>query len=505
MSISYSGVVGFGSGKVTLPSVETWGANMNILRDPPKAIYTRKIDKVGQTSEITQMIDYSGDRVCEAILPYARGVNPMVGVSYDNYGNNGGQKSGGVARMGLDNSGSSGKNAYLPYRIMNGGAFRPPVKDQRDLLPLSRLPRVWTSSFTQPGFADFSKKAICQGDNYRNVRKEESMLRACIRPTATYQLETPIIENYEITSMIKNPVKVSVTSGIEARGKVNGEMGEVHGGLRDVLQVERTVNKSGQGGSTPSRGLVTENYIQDRVRGQYGANKSSSQITTSIQDVMNINPEQHVQERVRGSFASNRSENRQVTPISELLADNPENNIQERVKGSYGANRSLPINTTSIEEVMQTPGNVIRESFTTDYNTPMRREERNDFSRDSPLVLDSKITVYNTNTDKRKNIHVPLGDYQQEREYTNNRPNTSAQTRSVIETKYEDFERKAYNLKPTVSGGSFSPTPMIPTNNREELVPEFDTQKMKLRENVYTMQQDRNTAIGAIPFQDVYG
>ena len=33
MSFSYSGVVGYG--KTTLPSVESWGENMNILRDPP--------------------------------------------------------------------------------------------------------------------------------------------------------------------------------------------------------------------------------------------------------------------------------------------------------------------------------------------------------------------------------------------------------------------------------------------------------------------------------------
>ena len=33
MSLSYSGLVNHG--KLTLPSVDTWGTNMNILRDPP--------------------------------------------------------------------------------------------------------------------------------------------------------------------------------------------------------------------------------------------------------------------------------------------------------------------------------------------------------------------------------------------------------------------------------------------------------------------------------------
>ena len=58
--LSYSGLVNYG--RVTLPSVETWGTNMNILKDPPKSIMTRKIDKVGDTSSITEMIDQSGNR-----------------------------------------------------------------------------------------------------------------------------------------------------------------------------------------------------------------------------------------------------------------------------------------------------------------------------------------------------------------------------------------------------------------------------------------------------------
>ena len=53
--ISYSGVLG--NRKVTLPSVETWGTNMNILRDPPKSIYTRKIDKVDSTQEVQRMAE----------------------------------------------------------------------------------------------------------------------------------------------------------------------------------------------------------------------------------------------------------------------------------------------------------------------------------------------------------------------------------------------------------------------------------------------------------------
>ena len=48
---------------VTLPSVESWGTNDEpIQRDPPKSLWTRKIDKVSETQEITRMIgEGSGD------------------------------------------------------------------------------------------------------------------------------------------------------------------------------------------------------------------------------------------------------------------------------------------------------------------------------------------------------------------------------------------------------------------------------------------------------------
>ena len=132
----------------TLPSVEMWGTNMNILKDPPKALFTRRIDKVGSTQEITRMIgEDSGDRICEMIKVYPRGINPMVSVSYSNYGTNGGQnrQTTNAGTWGSNKSCNDGRSAYLgqaklPIPLMDNGSFRPPVLRQEDLLPLSRLP-----------------------------------------------------------------------------------------------------------------------------------------------------------------------------------------------------------------------------------------------------------------------------------------------------------------------------------------------------------------------------
>lgn len=117
------------SGKIILPSVESWGTNMNIKKES-RSYTTRKIDKVG--SEITDAIANSDDRYNEAINYYPRGVNPMVSVNYNN-----GQKLTSITNNG---------EAYPPYQI---GVFRPPIRRQEDLLPRSRLPRVLTEVYTQ--------------------------------------------------------------------------------------------------------------------------------------------------------------------------------------------------------------------------------------------------------------------------------------------------------------------------------------------------------------------
>lgn len=161
--LSYSGLRT--SAKATLPSVEMWGTNMNILRDPPKSIHTRRIDKVGQTQSILNAQDESGDRISEAISVYARGVNPMVAVSFDNYSNNAGRSS----------PFQSNKTVSLPYKVTT---FRPPIMRQEDLLPLSRLPRNWFYSYTNPSFPDVVQATQCNETG-------KSIHESIIHPEAT--------------------------------------------------------------------------------------------------------------------------------------------------------------------------------------------------------------------------------------------------------------------------------------------------------------------------------
>ena len=73
--LSYSALIN--NGKITLPSVTTWGTNMNILRDPPKSITTRRINKVGE--KIVGDVDFENVKEkAKAITPVPGGVGPMT-------------------------------------------------------------------------------------------------------------------------------------------------------------------------------------------------------------------------------------------------------------------------------------------------------------------------------------------------------------------------------------------------------------------------------------------
>jgi hypothetical protein len=178
--LSYSGLTT--QAKVTLPSVESWGTNMNILRNPVTSIQTRRIDKVGQTQNILLEQDDSGDRIAECIQVYARGVNPMVSVSYDNASNNSGALKANIPGIG---------QASLPYKVEN---VRPPVGRQEDLLPLSRLNRVWNHAVTNPEFPFYKSARECNTIN-KSLIKEQNMIRGDIPQHAINNMMPTITED----------------------------------------------------------------------------------------------------------------------------------------------------------------------------------------------------------------------------------------------------------------------------------------------------------------------
>jgi len=325
--LSYSGLVNHG--RITLPSVDSWGTNMNILRDPPKSITTRRTEKVGETSSITDMIDESGTRACEAIQVYARGVNPFVSVSYNNYGNNGGQNSSGLSDGGM-------KSAKLPYTIMKDGAFRPPVLLQEDLLPLSRMPRGKTSAFSKAGFADFSRKMRTCGTGEETKEVKTEILKGCVRPTAVYQIETPLNKPFEVKYVIQPFIKRSVGSGIRTM-----DITHKHGGKPTKEIDNNPLHAKAQANFTDVRHVnnnqfYPERYLQDTLGHSVASNISSNKYSNL--DNNELHPDRYLQDHLEYSVASNISSNKYSNLDNNEL--HPDRYLQDHLDYSVASNIS---------------------------------------------------------------------------------------------------------------------------------------------------------------------
>lgn len=200
---------------VTLPAISGGFGSMNIMKDPPKSIQTYYKPNVFEDNRLLEWLadDTTQDRICENINPYARGVNQMVSVSYDNYSANGGQYRdlrGSHSANENQSLSSSRPNASLPYKVNYN--FRPDNYQARNLMPLSKLNRIFpiqTNPSDEKRF--FDNLTNCKTD-LKAVRNE--LLNVCCNTRATLNIETPQAKPQEIAKVInQNPIKpIAVTS-----------------------------------------------------------------------------------------------------------------------------------------------------------------------------------------------------------------------------------------------------------------------------------------------------
>jgi hypothetical protein len=443
MSFSYSGIVGYG--KATLPSVEAGLGSMNILRDPPKSITTRRIDKVGQTSSITDMIDDSGNRACEAISLYARGVNPFVSVNYGNSGN-------------IFNNGSivgNGGQAYLPYRVNRDGAFRPPIMRQEELMPLSRQNRIQTSAFSQPGFVDFSKKLMCGITEQRTVK--QNVLKACIRPTATYIIETPMVEPFEVKYVIKNPIKTEGRSGI------------------------RTMDNTFLNVQEPSNGIDNKRI---KIEGVSGVKLMNDKI------LENQNPSKEIDSN---PLHANVYVNRGTTGVNkydDISNMDTDRFLQDNVNYSIGANKSLSIEMTPIDECMDV--NVkIKNPLNVTYLTNKIGYDKNEYIHNDK-ELGRRVLGANVDTNKYRDIYVRGDTEHQEREYRMNHPITQAFTNYGANIQGEDNNSRDYTITKNIDYGSYGGRGQMPVvSNNYNINENFESDRTRMNKKIMEMQTGR--------------
>ena len=420
--LSYSAITN--RGKVSLPSVDNWGSNLNILKDPPKSIHTRSKTLVGSNNDLIDEIGDSGNRIGEYINVYARGVNPFVSVTYSN--NNTGMNSNGSVK----NQGQ----AKLPYRIMRDGAFRPPVLTQQDLLPLSRLPRTKTEANTNLGNVDFTKKLFNQDqqDNSRQIK--DQVLHTFVKPTAVYKIEKPQEQTYDIKFSIKEVIKKgTISAGFGCKNIVQTEVkvptAEI---IKNNLKAEATANLGDTRRFINNNEMYTEKYIQDSNAHSVQTNMGTRQNYVAF-DSDQFDTDRYIQDTNTTNASTNPSTNKHYTLINELadLADLP-------VK-----NKAMVVSTQA----------------------PVSKQDKVNYIH-SDIELERNIPEYSATASKTENIYKFI-EATNQIELERNTPITSFVSNIVGKSDVDNNSKEA-RLNPKINAGSFSIPAGVPKITRSD-------------------------------------
>ena len=488
---SYSSIVN--NGKVTLPSVDTWGTNMNIIRDPPKSIMTRRRDKVGENNDMLKMIDNS-DRSTDAILRFARGVNPSVSVSYSN--------SGGLLQ-------NSGKQAYLPYTINKDGDFKPPVPAPQDLLALSRMPRNTTFAITNPNMPHYGKVL----DNSRNQTTSRSVkqqiISAQVKPKKSYFIQKPFQEAFEQS---KNGIYEKILNK-----SANSQVKSTNRTILNVLEPTKEINKDIIYAFVDSNKQDNQNFINNNVLdpNRFLQDTNAHSVFSNVKS----NSDNHFDVNLDNIKTKDYNVIEYSTPLKS-------NNDMKYIHENFELERTLPeyeakTNYGNIQGVSYIHGDIELERTLPEYETRTNLKSlsrTNLYFNNDDIELERVLPVYNSHTNNRgfentKYIHKDLELQRTLPEY-DARTNIKQNIQKTLKHDYQrDLERKAYlskmstnsnnkgeynissrhyNLEDKLQLGEFEMKPSIPTFDRMQTINEnFETEKSKMGKMVMEQFKDR--------------
>ena len=171
------------------------------------------------------------------------------------------------------------------------GNFRPPINrlKPQDLMPLSRQPRAWTSQFTTPGFADFSKKLRnpTEACNTREVITDK--LNTSVRATEYKRIETPIEQPNETKYSVQDVMNISANSGKRTQDLTEQYVIDPSSGtiINNPLQANAVANKSTSQNFVNNNTFNTDNYIQDANSHLVNSNLSGNKLV-SLSGVINL-------------------------------------------------------------------------------------------------------------------------------------------------------------------------------------------------------------------------
>jgi hypothetical protein len=449
----------------TLPSVEGFNGSFNILRDPPKSIFTKRIDKVGQNNDINNLVDDSSDRMNEAILVYARGVNPMVSVSYNNNSNNAGSFTN--SSFGYGNNSNQGHHqgqsqAFLPYRIMDKGAFRPPVRGPRDLLPLSRQPRAWFEALTNPGYVDYTKQKY-QPTKFRMIREMILKTKDDIKPNHSVKIEKGIVENMKMQNAINDKhINIQAYSGTRSLDHSNF--------TRDNVDVYKGIQ---------------ENYEQVNA-----TTNKQSHISHNLSD-MKIDKDRYIGEKQY--YESTTNPNRQIAQGLEGIEIDNDNYIGEKQYYNFEVNKGRDINVKTLDELNSNNKTSVKDVL--QYELESGKQSGYTVLTEIPdMELERHMPSYSANSSMNDPTVYKRVEHQNKIELQHNLPqtNTLRDTTRIEDMDNYGFDRtREYKLPPSLNKGQFMNDGVRPTQDRAEIQFRVDPHKERIRKYMNETQFSR--------------
>jgi len=466
---------------VTLPSVDGFNGSLNILRDPPKSIFTKRIDKVGQNNDLNNLIDGSSDRMNEGILVYARGVNPMVSVSYNNNSNNAGSYTNAGARQ-----------AYLPYRIADKGAFRPPIRSLRDLMPLSRQPRVWFEALSNPGFIDYAKKKHIP-TKFRVIK--DSLKLEEIKPNYSIKIEKPILENYKMQNEINDKhISIEALSGhrtMDLSNFTRENIDQYKGIQENYEQVNASTNKQ------QHRSQNLENI--EINKGQYTKDKNyyetlsnpSLEINQGLEG-LSIDKGQYIQDKNYYETLSKPSLH--INQGLEGLSIDKEQYIQDKNYYDFVVNKGRDINIKTLDQLIGNNKENVKDIL--QYEKDSGKQTGYTLLTDIPeMNLQYHMPQFNVDSSLNDPTVYKRVEHQNEIKLYDNLPKVTT-VRNV--TKIEDMNNfeygssRQFNLPETMKKGEFLNSSSKPTLDRFEIQFRTDPNKEKIKKYLNENQFTRN-------------
>lgn len=424
---------------LTLPSVE----GVNILRDPPKSIHTRKKERI-EAGDVTYNLREMPDRYSEAIRYYPTGVNPSVSVSYNNSG--GGSKTHTLPNVQATN----------PYKVVKDGAFRPPEFRQEDLLPLSRQKRMWTTAQTRatPGF---------QSKTVQERTIDSGKVMTAVLPKTVKNLGGVNVET-DAHNYVLNPLLYSAVTALKGTSGTTAYEIETY---RDASKY--TVDK-------PLTSYMTTPYTL----------KVYDHTTRTMSDV--ILPQKELDdimvEAAKGGFIQLDGPSGQVIKLKDYnwsVYQTPKNTnvvVLETYDPDVELKRNIPLTAVNAITRMRTWGNprplapmlnhnrpIVSAFASPIINNSLTAINNGDYTLTNNMPSVSAAAVYSDN-----NIYIPRDD--DERQLSYSMPNVSAQT------------SRGFNNTVTQQGGytlndrhldvdPYNPRPSITTPIRMELTPKL--------------------------------